>query len=54
MISPNDSTPSPPPPHADDSPGVPGFRTWRGVYLFVFGCFVAIVIALTIFSRVFA
>jgi hypothetical protein len=38
----------------DDSPGVPGFRTWRGVYLFVFGCFVAFVIALTIFSRVFA
>jgi hypothetical protein len=38
----------------DDSPGVPGFRTWRGVYLFVFGCFVAVVIALTIFSWVFA
>ena len=38
----------------DDSPGVPGFRTWRGVYLFVFGCFVVFVIALTIFSRVFA
>jgi hypothetical protein len=38
----------------DATPGVPGFRTWRGVYLFVFGCFVAVVIALTIFSRVFA
>lgn len=38
----------------DESPGVPGFRTWRGVYLFVFGCFIAFVIALTIFSRVFA
>ena len=39
---------------ADDSPGVPFFRTWRGVYIFVFAVFVAIVIALTIFSRVFA
>ena len=43
-----------PEPDNDDAPGVPGFRTWRGVYLFVFGCFVAFVIALTIFSRVFA
>ena len=38
-------------PPDDDSPGVPGFRTWRGVYLFVFGCFVAMVIALTFFAR---
>jgi hypothetical protein len=38
----------------DDSPGVPGFRTWRGVYLFVFGCFLTLVLALTIFARVFA
>ena len=39
---------------SDDFPGVPGFRTWRGVYLFVFGCFILVVIALTIFSRVYA
>jgi hypothetical protein len=45
--------PMPPEPN-DDSPGVPGFRTWRGVYLFVLGCFVAVVIALTLFSRFFA
>jgi hypothetical protein len=45
---------SQPPAPDDDPPGVPGFRTWRGVYLFVFGCFIAFVIALTIFSRVFA
>ncbi|WP_175414793.1 hypothetical protein [Nibricoccus aquaticus] len=45
---------SPPTPHAESAPGVPGFRTWRGVYLFVFGCFIVVVIALTIFSRVFA
>ena len=38
----------------DDNPGVPGFRTWRGVYLFVFACFVLGVVALAIFSRIFA
>jgi hypothetical protein len=38
----------------NDSPGVPGFRTWRGVYLFVLGVFALIVVALTIFSRFFA
>ncbi|MCR6656304.1 MAG: hypothetical protein NVV63_10915 [Opitutus sp.] len=40
--------------HDGEPPGVPGLRTWRGVYVFVFSCFVATVIALTIFSRVFA
>ena len=50
----NTPTPNSPTPPADESPGVPGFRTWRGVYLFVFGCFIAVVIALTIFSRVYA
>lgn len=38
----------------DESPGVPIFRTWRGVYLFVFGCFIAIVIALTVFTHFYA
>lgn len=38
----------------DESPGVPGFRTWRGVYLFVFIFFVIVVALLTIFSRLFA
>lgn len=42
-----------PEPH-DDSPGVPGFRTWRGVYWFVLGCFVLVVLALTLFSRFYA
>ena len=46
-------------PHAEpepenESPHVPGFRTWRGVYLFVLGWFVLMVVLLTIFSRVFA
>ena len=44
-----------PPPEPDDaSTGLPWPRTWRGVYLFVFGCFVLVVIALTLFSRFFA
>lgn len=37
----------------DEGPGVPGFRSWRGVYGFVFGFFVAVVIALTIFTHVY-
>ena len=46
---------NPPEPHnSDESPGVPGFRTWRGIYLFVFGVFVVVVALLTIFSGWFA
>jgi hypothetical protein len=37
----------------NEVPGVPGFRTWRSVYCFVFGCFVAVVAGLAVFSRVF-
>jgi hypothetical protein len=53
----------PPPPGADlhpasgsaeEPPGVPGFATWRGVYLFVFIAFVVTVAALALFSRVYA
>ena len=35
----------------DDLTGLPGLRTWRGVYIFVFGCFilwVALLLALTV------
>ena len=46
--------PSPDPATDDKSPGVPGFRTWRGVYWFVFGFFVLVVTLLAIFSRWFA
>jgi hypothetical protein len=42
----------PPPP--DESPGVPGFRSWRGVYLFVFTVFLLTVGLLALFARVFA
>ena len=38
----------------DESPGVPGFRSWRGIYLFVFICFVFCVVLLALFSRAFA
>ena len=47
------SLPQPPPPN-DDEPGVPLFRTWRGVYLFVLGWFVLVVILLASFSRIFS
>jgi hypothetical protein len=46
---------SPPEPGtSDESPGVPGFRTWRGVYLFVFLWFVLVVALLAMFSRCFS
>jgi hypothetical protein len=37
-----------------EPPGLPGFRTWRGVYLFVFGWFVLVVALLAAFSWVFS
>ena len=43
-----------PPLQNDESPGVPGFRTWRGLYVFVFVAFVLVVVLLAIFSRVYA
>jgi hypothetical protein len=45
----------PPPDRSDaEPPGLPGFRTWRGVYLFVFGWFVLVVLLLAGFSRIFS
>jgi hypothetical protein len=41
-------------PSGDESPDVPGFRTWRGVYWFVFACFVLVVVVLALFSRAYA
>jgi hypothetical protein len=38
----------------DESPGVPGFRNWRGIYLLVFAAFILVVIGLAIFARVYA
>jgi hypothetical protein len=37
-----------------EPPGLPGFHTWRGVYLFVFGWFVLFVILLAAFGRHFS
>lgn len=41
-------------PARDEPPGVPGFRDWRAVYLFVFGFFAACVLGLTLFARYYA
>ena len=37
-----------------EPPGVPGFRTWRRLYLFVFGWFVLVVVLLTAFTAIFS
>ena len=37
-----------------EAPQVPGFHTWRGVYLFVFGWFVLVVILLSVFTGIFS
>ena len=46
----------PPPDQRSDAepPGLPGFRTWRGVYLVVLGWFVLVVILLAGFSWIFS
>ena len=41
-------------PSEAEPPHVPGFRTWRGVYLFVFGWFVLVVILLTVLTVMFS
>jgi hypothetical protein len=49
------SLPPPVPPEpADEAPGVPGLHSWPAVYWFAFAVFVAVVVALAIFSRVYA
>jgi len=48
-----DPVPHVPPVEEGSNTGIPGFRTWRGVYLFVLGCFVGFVVILTIFTRIF-
>lgn len=37
-----------------EPPDVPGFRSWRGIYLFVFGWFVLVVVLLTVFMGMFS
>jgi hypothetical protein len=48
LFTPSDRT------SGEEPPDVPGFQTWRGVYLFVFVWFVIVVILLAIFTRAFA
>jgi len=38
----------------DDAPHVPGFRTWRGVYTFVLGCFAVYVALLIAFTHAYS
>jgi len=44
----------PPDSNDDEAPRVPGFRTWRSVYIFVFGAFLVLVVLLALVSRAFA
>jgi hypothetical protein len=49
------TSPLGPDPQQDlDVPGLPGFRTWRGVYWFVFGWFALVVLLLAAFTRLFS
>jgi hypothetical protein len=48
------SAPPDRPPDDDEPPGVPGFQTWGGIYLFVFLWFMLVVVLLAIFTRAFA
>jgi len=48
------AAPSPDEHGAAEPPDLPGFRTWRGVYLFVFGWFVLVIVLLTVFTATFS
>jgi hypothetical protein len=48
------AAPRPDAPSGAEPPGVPGFGTWRSVYLFVFGWFVIVVVMLTVFTVIFS
>ena len=43
-----------PPDGRDELTGLPGLRTWRGVYLFVFGCFILWVLLLLALTMSFS
>jgi hypothetical protein len=38
----------------DEVPGVPGFRSWPALYVFVIVVFVLTVVGLAVFSRIYA
>ena len=49
-------TPTPRPDERSEAepPGVPGFGTWRSLYLFVFGWFVLVVVLLAVLTEIFS
>ena len=47
-------TADPPPAPPDEATGLPGFRSWRGVYLAVFGTFLLWIVLLTILTRLYS
>lgn len=46
--------PPPAAPEPEEPPGVPGFRTWRGVYLFAGAVFALHVFLLALLTRLLA
>jgi hypothetical protein len=38
----------------NENPGLPGLRTWRGVYVFVLACFALYLVLLALLSRMFS
>ena len=56
-MTPSENEPMPfdaPPDGEDEVTGVPVLRTWRGVYLFVFGCFILWVVLLLVMTVSFS
>jgi hypothetical protein len=55
MKSPEANIPSAAPPDSkDELTGLPGLRTWRSVYFFVFGCFVLSVLLLLALTVIYS
>jgi hypothetical protein len=49
-----DIPPVTPPDDYDERTGLPGLRTWRSVYFFVFGCFVLSVLLLLALTVIYS
>ena len=47
-------TVEPPAASGDETTGLPGLRTWRHVYFFVFGCFVLWVLLLLVLTEIYS
>ena len=44
----------PDPPAESEPPDVPGFRTWRALYLVVLGWFLVVVVLLAVLTKLFS